>query len=145
MCGVLSSKAGRFPLKCAITFAALEREMSFDDEEFYSATSDVEPPSADSCEVYTADIVIQCALKTWSNQVKSAKTNSTSSKPIQQQMPKPHVRVRQLAFRLAMTWPVSVKCHTRFETNTQTRCWTPLGDKCTVVAIGGSAVRSVRI
>eukprot|EP00971_Amphidinium_carterae_P151084 2996080-Amphidinium_carterae.1 len=44
-----SSKAKCSPLKCDNNrHSALDREIHFDDEEFYSATSDMESHSADS-------------------------------------------------------------------------------------------------
>eukprot|EP00971_Amphidinium_carterae_P108434 2147220-Amphidinium_carterae.1 len=51
-CGNTVLKRGAFHLKCAIRVSALDREMNFDDD-----TSDVEQPSAVSCEVYTTDSV----------------------------------------------------------------------------------------
>eukprot|EP00971_Amphidinium_carterae_P065150 1291292-Amphidinium_carterae.2 len=47
ICGEHSSRAKRFPLKCANRFSSWDQEIHFDEEEVYSATSDVEP-SADN-------------------------------------------------------------------------------------------------
>eukprot|EP00971_Amphidinium_carterae_P339008 6476590-Amphidinium_carterae.1 len=56
-CAEHSAKTKRFPLTCAKRFSSLDCEKDVDDEEFHSASSDVEAPSAGSCEVSAADSV----------------------------------------------------------------------------------------